>query len=337
MVRRFAFDGSGATVRTRQRVRQPSLESARGRPHRRNGDSRFILRQTVQGLAEPSTVAVMADVPPAFPAARDARRRPLGRLRHLVREVLAGAALVPRGFAFWRRRPGVMALGMVPAVIAGALIAAVLIGLGLNVEALANAITPFADGWAERDRTVLRTLLALVIVAGAIIGTMYTFTTLTLLIGDPFYERIWRAAENELGGFTPSPVRFWRSFGDGLLLVLRAMGFAAITGIVGLIPGIGSVTAAVLGPVLAGHLIARELTTRAFEARGITAIDRARLLRGSRARELGFGVATQLFFFIPGGAIAVMPSAVVGATHLARSVLERAAATGAETGVEKRP
>ena len=279
----------------------------------------------------------MTDVPSALPPGRDARRRPLGRLRYLVREVLAGAALVPRGFAFWRRRPGVMALGMVPAVIAGALIAAVLIGLGLNVEALAQAVTPFADGWAERDRSVLRTLLALVIFAGAIIGTVYTFTTLTLLIGDPFYERIWRAAESELGDFTPSPVRFWRSFGDGLLLVLRAIGFALITALVGLIPGIGSVTAAVLGPILAGHLVARELTTRPFEARGNTAADRASLLRGSRARELGFGVATQLFFLIPGGAIAVMPAAVVGATRLARSVLERAAPPAPEMGVEKTP
>jgi len=216
-----------------------------------------------------------------------------------------------------------MALGMLPAVIAGALIAAVLITLGLNVEALAQAITPFADGWAERDRGVLRTLLALVIVAGAIIGTVYTFTTLTLLIGDPFYERIWRATESDLGGYTPSPLRFWRSFGDGLLLVLRALGFAVATALTGLIPVIGSVVAAVLGTALAGHLIARELTTRPFEARGITAHDRTRLLRGSRARELGFGIATQLFFLVPGGAIAVMPAAVVGATRFARGVLDR--------------
>jgi len=243
-----------------------------------------------------------------------------------MREFLAGASLVPRGLGFWRRRPGVMALGMLPAVIAGALIGAVLVTLGLNVEALAQAITPFADGWAERDRGVLRTLLALVIVVGAIIGTVYTFTTLTLLIGDPFYERIWRATEHELGDFTPSPLRFWRSFGDGLMLVLRALGFALLTALAGLIPVIGSVAAAVLGTALAGHLIARELTTRPFEARGITASERARLLRGSRARELGFGIATQLFFLVPGGAIAVMPAAVVGATNLARGVLDRAQA-----------
>ena len=242
----------------------------------------------------------------------------------MVRELLAGAALVPRGFALWRTRPGAMALGMVPAIIAATLIAVVLITLGLNVEALAQAITPFADGWAERDRGILRTLLALLLVAGAITATIYTFTTLTLLIGDPFYERIWRAAEEDLGGFTPSPLRFWRSVGDGVLLVLRALGYALTTWVIGLIPVVGSVAAAIVGPMLAGHLIARELTTRPFQARGIDLTGRGRLLRGSRSRELGFGIATQLVFLVPGGAIAVMPAAVAGATRLARDVLARA-------------
>lgn len=246
----------------------------------------------------------------------------------MIRELLAGAALVPGGFALWRRRPGAMALGMLPAVIAGTLVAAVLITLGLNVEALAQAITPFADGWAERDRGVLRTLLALLLVAGAITATVYTFTTITLLIGDPFYERIWRAAEEDLGGFTPSPLRFWRSVGDGVLLVLRALGYALTTWLVGLIPAVGSVASAIIGPMLAGHLIARELTSRPFQARGIDQTGRSRLLRGSRARELGFGIATQLVFLIPGGAIAVMPAAVVGATRLARDVLARAEQNG---------
>jgi len=217
-----------------------------------------------------------------------------------------------------------MSLGMVPAVVAGAFVIAVLIALGLNGEALAQALTPFADSWAERDRTVLRTLLIITLVAGAIIASVYTFTALTLLIGDPFYERIWRAAEQQLGGFLPTPVRFWRSFGDGLLLVVRALSFAVLTALAGLIPVVGSVVATVLGLALTGHLIARELTTRPFEARGVTATERRALLRGSRARELGFGVTTQLLFLVPGGAIVVMPAAVVGATLLARSVLERA-------------
>lgn len=217
-----------------------------------------------------------------------------------------------------------MALGMVPALIAGSLIAGVLITLGLNVDALAQAITPFADGWAERDRSVLRTLLALVIVAGAITATVYTFTTLTLLIGDPFYERIWRRAEAELGGFEPASFGFWRSVGESVLLVLRAVGYGLLTFAAGLVPVVGSVLGPVTGALLGGHLLARELTQRPFQARGLRRDARRRLLRGSRARELGFGVMTQLCFLVPGGAIAVMPAAVAGATRLARDVLARA-------------
>lgn len=239
-------------------------------------------------------------------------------------ELLAGASLVLRGFGFWRVRPGVMALGMVPAAIAATLIGGALVILGLNVETFATVLTPFADTWGENERGALRTIVALVLLGGAIIGTVYSFTALTLLIGDPFYERIWRAVENDLGDFTPTPVRFWRSFGDGLLLVLRAIGYGLTTFVVGLVPVIGSATAAVLGPTLAGHLIARELCTRPFEARGIGSAQRVALLRGSRARELGFGIMTQLLFLIPGGAIAVMPAAVVGATRLSRQVLTRA-------------
>jgi len=247
--------------------------------------------------------------------------RVLGRVRHSISEFFIGASLVLRGFGFWRVRPGVMALGMVPAVIAAAVIGTVLITVGLNVEAFAGALTPFADDWAERERGFVRALVAIVILTGIVIGMVYSFTALTLLIGDPFYERIWRAVENELGGFSPSPVRFWRSFGDGILLVLRAIAFGISTYIVGLIPVAGSAVAAVLGPTLAGHLIARELTTRSFEARGIGASHRVALLRGSRARELGFGVMTQVLFVIPGGAIVVMPAAVVAATRFARHVV----------------
>jgi len=258
-------------------------------------------------------------------------RRAISRARVIVGELVAGALLVVRGFGFWRVRPGVMALGMVPALIAGALIAAVLITIWLNVESFATTLTPFANAWGENERNLVRTVLAIVLLGGAIIGTIYTFTTLTLLIGDPFYERIWRAVENELGGFTPTPVRFWRSFGDGVLLVMKAIGFGLTTFVVGLVPVVGSATATVLGPTLAGHLIARELGTRPFEARGISASERVALVRGSRARELGFGIMTQLLFLIPGGAIVTMPAAVVGATRLARYVLDRADGTRPST------
>ena len=87
--------------------------------------------------------------------------------------------------------------------------------------------------------------------------------------------------------------------------------------------------APVLGILLSGRLLATELSSRAFEARGIPSTDRRMLLRGHRAKLLGFGVATQLCFMVPLGAVLTMPAAVAGSTILARSVLDAAAAARA--------
>lgn len=248
------------------------------------------------------------------------RRRPVS----WPRELLAGAALLWRGFGMWRTRPGVMLLGMVPAVIAFAIVVTVVVILAANIAAIADWLTPFADAWGENERELLRGAASAVVVIGVIVLGLYTFTTLTLLVGDPFYERIWRRAETDLGDFAPAPMGFWRSVGDAVLLVLRAIGYGLLTLGASIIPVVGAVAGPVVGALLGGHLIARELTQRPFQARGMGPDARRGLLTGSRARELGFGVMTQLLFLVPGGAIVVMPAAVVGSTLLARELLDRA-------------
>ncbi|MBU1251133.1 MAG: EI24 domain-containing protein [Actinobacteria bacterium] len=257
-------------------------------------------------------------------ARRAGSGRGASRAGSIVREFLAGASLVFRGFATWRRRPGLMLFGMLPAVIAAAIIVALFVIMGLSAEQFATTLTGFAESWDAGWRDALRAVVAILLVAGVIIAAVYTFTALTLLIGDPFYERVWRRTEEDLGGFTPTPLTFWRSFGGGILLVLRAISYGLLTFLAGLLPVVGAVTGPVTGVLLGGHLIQRELTTRPLEARGIDGAARARLIRGSRARALGFGVATQLLYLVPGGAIVVMPAAVVGATLLARDALARA-------------
>ena len=91
--------------------------------------------------------------------------------------------------------------------------------------------------------------------------------------------------------------------------------------LVGFLPVVGPLVGAVLGLLVSGRLLASELLTRPLEARGIDRDARRALLRRTAAAVLGFGVATQLCFLIPLGAIVVMPAAVVGATGLARDLL----------------
>ncbi len=236
-----------------------------------------------------------------------------------MREFVRGLGLLGRGFAYWRRRPGLMALGLVPAAIVGALFLAGLIALGVFLPALTEAMTPFADAWPGVWATVIRVTVGTAVFAAALVLVAVSFTAVTLVVGDPFYERIWRAVEADAG--TPvaeARYGFWSSVGDGLWLVVRGIGVALLATLIALIPALGGILSTVFAVCCTGWLIADELTSRALIARGLSARERRALMRGNRGRMLGFGVATQLCFMVPLGAVVTMPAAVAGATLLGR-------------------
>ncbi|MGA7148293.1 MAG: EI24 domain-containing protein [Microbacterium sp.] len=254
------------------------------------------------------------------------RRGPLG-------EFARGVGLLGRGFSYWPRRPGTMALGLIPAAIVGALFLAGLITLGAFLPAITEAMTPFADGWPDIWATVIRVTVGTALTGAALVLVAVSFTALTLLIGEPFYERIWRAVEAELGSTEiDAPYGFWRSIADTLSLVARGIGVAAVAALIGLIPVVGGIFATFFAVLFTGWLLAAELTSRALTARGIAPAARRELMKRHRARVLGFGVATQLCFMVPLGAVGTMPSAVAGATVLARSLLETAPVAATDLG-----
>lgn len=235
----------------------------------------------------------------------------------------SGVGMLLRGFGFWRRRPDVMMLGLIPAAIVFVVILAALVALGIGLPGLTGWLTPFAEGWDDPWPVVVRSAVGAIIFAAAVVLAAVTFTAVTLAVGDPFYERIWRAVELEIGGEVPEHgVGFWRSVRDSLVLIAAGLFTAIGVALTGFLPVVGAVLAPTLGVLLSGRLLAMELSSRAFEARGIDRAGRRALLRGHRARVLGFGVATQLCFMIPLGAIFTMPAAVAGSTLLARSVLD---------------
>jgi len=233
-----------------------------------------------------------------------------------------GASYVWQGFAMWRRRPGLMLLGMVPALIVLVVVLAALVALVANVGDLVAWLTPFADGWGG-FRTLLRVGLALLLVGGFVVLASVTFTGLTLAVGDPFYERIWRETERMLGGEVPeNGVGFWRSLRDAGGLMLAGLAMAVVLVAIGFLPVVGAVVGAVLGFVVSARLLAGELVSRPLEARGLDRAARREVLAGHRPAVLGLGLATQAFFLVPFGAVAVMPAAVVGSTLLVREILD---------------
>lgn len=241
----------------------------------------------------------------------------------LVGGFASGAGYVLRGFGLWRHRPGLMALGMLPALLVFAVLATAFVALVTNLGDLVDWVTPFADEWGTTFRRLLRLGLAVLLVLGALLFSVATFTGLTLIVGEPFYERIWHETELMLGGDVPeSGLGFWRGARDGVVLIL--LGLAAAVGVlvVGLLPVVGAVVGVVLGVVVSGQLLAGELVARPLGARGLDRAARAELFATRRALLTGFGITTQLFFLVPLGAIVVMPAAVAGATMLARAVLD---------------
>ncbi len=240
-----------------------------------------------------------------------------------------GPAYLLRGLRWWRLRPGLMLLGVAPALVVLAVLVAALVVLVLQVGSLAAAVTPFADGWADPWRPSLRALVAVAVVAAAALLATVVFTGLTLAVGDPFYERVWAGVERSLGDPPAGDGGpWWRAARDGVGLALLGTLVGLLLLLVGLVPVVGTLTALVGGLALGGRLLATELLSRPLAARGLDRTARRELERHRRGTVWGFGVAVQACFLVPLGAVVVMPAAVAGATELARALLDDAERRG---------
>ncbi len=245
-----------------------------------------------------------------------------------MREFAAGVGTLLRGFRMWKSHTRLLALGLIPAFIAWAVLLAAIVPLLIWLGDITDWMTPFADGWTAPWQGILRFGLGAVIVVAALALSAAVFTALTLTIGDPFYQRIWKGVERSLGEDPTGQSGFWSTVGEGIRLITMGVLVALITLVIGFIPVVGGVTASIIGVILNGRLLARELTGRAFDARGVTGHSRSGMRRTGRARVIGFGVATQLCFLVPFGAIVTMPAAVAGSTLLAHDLRRRAAYGG---------
>ncbi len=234
--------------------------------------------------------------------------------------VTSGPAHLVRALGLWRRRPGLMALGVVPALIVLAVLGVLLVLLLLHVSDLVAWATPFLGEGTLGE--LVRVLVALLVVGAFLAGSVVLFVALTLLVGEPFYQRIWREAELMAGGPVPTGEVPWTvSLRDTGVLLARGVAGAAALFLLGLVPVVGTAAAAAGGVLVTGWLLASELLARPLEARGMDAAARRALQGRARTTVLGFGISVQVCFLVPLGAVVVMPAAVVGATTLARQLL----------------
>jgi len=248
-----------------------------------------------------------------------------------VSSFLEGVGILFGGFRLWGTSPKRMLLGMIPAAIVGVVFLAALIVLAVSTVSIADWATPFADTWDEPYRSSIRVAAGVALIAVAVVVLLYAYAAVTLLVGDPFYERIWADVERALGDApAENGDSAWRGLMTGLVraggLLLLTVPTGAALFLLGFVPIVGQTVVPVLGLAVGGWFLALELTGYAFDARGASLRDRRRLLARRRARTLGFGMTVAALFLVPALSVLVMPAAVSGATVLARRSLEEDAA-----------
>ncbi|MFI6291781.1 EI24 domain-containing protein [Nonomuraea sp. NPDC050790] len=237
-----------------------------------------------------------------------------------VRDFFTGVGFFFQGLGWVARNGRWWLFGLIPALIAFAVYVAALVYLGNNAIELANWMTPFADTWGWRD--AFRVMIAIVVFVGGLALAVVTFTAITLVIGEPFYEKL-SATVDVVPGYEELP--WWRTLPRSIKDSLVTLGWVLLITIplffLGFIPVVGQTVIPVIGAAVSGFFLTVELTTLSMERRGMLRKQRFALLRGNKPAALGFGVAVFLLFLIPFIAVLAMPAAVAGAALLVRDRL----------------
>ncbi|CAM5296274.1 hypothetical protein SALBM311S_02726 [Streptomyces alboniger] len=121
-----------------------------------------------------------------------------------------------------------------PGLITLVLYAAALVALALWGEDFVAWATPFADDWSSPWLGLFRGLLTGVLFALGLLLSVVTFTAVTLLVGQPFYENLSEKVDRDVSRTAPHPSlglplwrELWISARDSLRIVLRAAVWAS--------------------------------------------------------------------------------------------------------------
>ncbi|MFD7708190.1 EI24 domain-containing protein [Streptomyces sp. NPDC059785] len=223
--------------------------------------------------------------------------------------------------------------GLLPGLITLVLYAAALVALAAYGESVTAWATPFADDWSSPWLGLFRGFLTAVLFALALLLAVLTFTAVTLLIGQPFYDSLSEKVDRDVSpdGTAPeSGLPLWRelwvSARDSLRILVRAAVWGILLFVCGFLPFVGQTVVPVIGFFVTGFFLTEELAGVALQRRGVELRARLALLRSRKRLVWGFGTPLGLAFLVPFVAVFLMPGAVAGATLMARDLL------GEETG-----
>ncbi|GAA3305196.1 EI24 domain-containing protein [Streptomyces cinereospinus] len=244
-----------------------------------------------------------------------------------MRDLGAGFSYLLKGQRWVARHGKQYGFGLLPGLITLVLYAGALVALALWGEDAVAWATPFADDWSSPWGGLFRGFLTAVLFALALLLAVLTFTAVTLLVGQPFYEALSESVDRDVAPDGTAPVsglplhrELWISARDSLRILVRAAVWGVLLFALGFVPVAGQTVVPVLGFFVTGFFLTEELTSVALQRRGVELRDRLALLRSRKTLVWGFGTPLGLAFLVPFVAVLLMPGAVAGATLLARDL-----------------
>ncbi|POX53773.1 hypothetical protein C3489_15080 [Streptomyces sp. Ru71] len=244
-----------------------------------------------------------------------------------MRDLGVGFGYLLKGQRWVARHGKSYGFGLLPGLVTLVLYAAALVALAVGGEDFVGWATPFADDWSSPWLGLFRGFLTAVLFALGLLLAVLTFTAVTLLIGQPFYESLSERVDRDVSPDGTAPEsdqplwrELWVSGRDSLRILVRAALWGVLLFALGFVPVVGQTVVPVIGFFVTGFFLTEELTAVALERRGVALRERLALLRSRKLLVWGFGTPLGLAFLVPFVAVFLMPGAVAGATLLARDL-----------------
>jgi CysZ protein len=245
-----------------------------------------------------------------------------------MRDLGVGFKYLLKGQRWVARHGKQYEFGLIPGLITLVLYGAALVSLAIWGDDSVAWATPFADDWSSPWVGLFRGFLTVVLWALALLLAVLTFTAVTLLVGQPFYESLSEKVDRDVSPDGTAPEsdlpllrELWISARDSLRILFRALLWGVLLFGLGFIPFVGQTVVPVIGFFVTGFFLTEELVAVAMQRRGVELRDRLALLRSRKTLVWGFGTPLGLAFLVPFVAVFLMPGAVAGATLMARELL----------------
>lgn len=253
-----------------------------------------------------------------------------------MRDLAAGFGYLVKGQQWVARHGRQYGFGLLPGLITLVLYLGLLFCLVVWGADVIGWATPFADDWSSPWAGLFRGFLTAVLFALALLLAVLTFTAVTLLVGQPFYEELSERVDRSVdpnGTAAESGLPLWRelwiSGRDSLRILVRATLWGVLLFALGFLPVVGQTVVPVLGFFVTGFFLVEELAAVALQRRSVELRERLALLRSRKSLVWGFGAPLAAAFVVPLVAVFLMPGAVAGATLMVRDLL------GEETDFEE--